>query len=347
MIVTKRAFCKAVLSASAYALAVGANASTYYLTDLGNRYIPSGINAYGEIVGTYKDPANNRAFYYNQGAYTLIPLLPFGVSNDARAINDNGLVAGWTIISNGSITPHATAYNARTGTVTDINGTNIGSFVMGVNQSGVFVGSSWGAAKAFTYPGTSYPSPIAPMGSSFGYAINDAGTFTGAATFGDPTIGPQGPSGWRIPWAPYNSTSVWLNGSGGRVNLGKLNGYGAAGYGINNYGTVAAAALTSTGGTVACYSVNHGPLTLIGNSPSSGVAWAVNDNNEIVGQYNGYAMIFSPGGAPADLNTLLLQPSSAHLDVAYGINANGMIVGQMTVFVNGIYEQHGFVLTPL
>jgi uncharacterized membrane protein len=55
--------------------------------------IPNGINASGQIVGSYWDGSTNHGFLLDQGIYTTIDV-PGAYSTSAYGINDSGQIVG-------------------------------------------------------------------------------------------------------------------------------------------------------------------------------------------------------------------------------------------------------------
>jgi probable HAF family extracellular repeat protein len=87
----------------------------------------------------------------------------------------------------------------------------------------------------------------------------------------------------------------------------------------------------------------HAPGT--GDPESDAEANAINDSGVIVGQGgNGDAFVYSNGQA-TDLNTLIAAGSGFTLNVATGINDNGVIVGTASLAAHP-NETFGFELTP-
>lgn len=146
-----------------------------------------GINGAGTIVGYTGSPTVTTGFAYAQdGAMTLLSK-PTGSSTQANAINDNGLIAGITIKTNGST--RATLWNGGTRTeLSDMAGGVDYSFAAGLNNAGVVVGSSGGAdgghAVYWTADGQMVDLGDLPGGNVAGlaYAINEAGDIVGVGT---------------------------------------------------------------------------------------------------------------------------------------------------------------------
>ncbi len=321
------------------------NAALYTVTDVGAYYIPLAVNLSGNIVGEYEGSSSFFAFYYSGGTISGIPMLSGGLANYATGINDSGMTTGWTVLSPG---PQAVTWNSVTGTLYKIPSPGP-SEGYGINNSGQVAGCCWGPAQSFIWnnPGfTEVLSPLGARGSEYTYATNSLGVTTGQAEFSSTTYGPAGPPMWNSMLDIANWSSLLQGPPPTNTNLGKLGGFGTCGYGINSSGLIVGAALTATAGQLVPFYYNGGILTEIGATTANGVAWGVNNLNQIVGEYNGDAFVCIPGGAPVDLNTLISGSTfGLHFDCANAINNNGVIVGQAHEVSGGVI--HGFVLTPV
>ena len=170
-----------------FAVAAGAEAGYYQITDLGN--LPGGsfseadgVNDNGQVVGlAYDASGSEHAFLYSGGSMLDLGA-PFGATwADAWGIDSSGQVVGYA----GS----GAAFLYSGGSMTNLNVPGVTS-VFGINQNGLVVGTrnTGSSTQAYTYDiGSSTLTTLAAAtGNSAGYAVNDQGTVAGAA--GSPSV---------------------------------------------------------------------------------------------------------------------------------------------------------------
>lgn len=350
-------------------MAIAQLAPAYTVTGLGTlpndtSSIAYGINEAGVVVGSSSDAG---------GSATIA-----GFKWQAGVMTDLGLYAGhsairpWDVNGAGNVTGRATGGpgGSNYGVYHDGNGWQLAGWVggtrgngFGINESNQMVGNmrlpSGDFSRAFVWspgggtvqlptihpddPNNSVPAYGGFEGGSYATGINNTGVVVGSSGISD-THGSDRAFRWTS--------------TGGMVNLGTPASQGLPGLtnftqsyaqNLNDAGLIVGAADRGSGLTRAVYwdvnGVIHDIGTLGGNS---GWAYAVNENNVIVGfSSNGIAnraFGFVPGGSITDLNTLL-DPSAAGWVItrAYDINNSGVIVGE-GVF-NGLTQ--AVVLTPI
>ncbi len=320
----------------------------------------------------------------------LLPINPNTVGGTyARGINDSGLITGYgtTAVAGASTVAnynHVFISKPNTNTLTDIgtlgpatltlaNGvkTANNSIGYGVSNSGYVTGygtnAQNGATTATTFHAFRFNSNtetalsgqddlgvLAGGTSSYGYAVNDAGTVVGRSTLGGTTN--------------YHAFRDTLGGT--MQDLGTLGGNSEA-LAINSAGTIvgdnydysgsigvqqAYRLLSNENGITTADKLFKGVGTAFGSYGSS--ATAINDAGIIVGYINTdatlttyiyHAFVYDPTsntgtgitGQGYDLNNYLNNGAGWLLQYAYGINNSGQITGYGTI--GG--QTHAFLLT--
>ena len=317
----------------------------------------------------------------------LLPYTPGTVAGSyARGINDSGLIVGYgttavpaastkanfnhAFISNGTTFTDIGTLGPSTLTLANGVTTANNSIAYGVSNSGYVAGygtnAQNGAATAVTFHAFRFNSNtetalsgaddlgvLAGGTSSYGYAVNNAGTVVGRTTLGGTT--------------DYHAFRDNLNGT--MQDLGTLKGY-SEGLAINSAGTIVGDSYDGAGSTGAqeAYRLTVGENSIttadklfpgtgahVGTIGSS--ATGINDAGIIVGYFNvdttlsGYtyhAFVYGNQGYDVnnyqkyDLNNYLLNGTGWTLQYAEGINSAGQIAGYGTI--NG--ATHAFLLTP-
>jgi len=344
-------------------------APAYKVTGLGTltgdtSSIGYGINDAGLVVGSSSDAG---------GASTIAGFKwQSGVMTDLGLYSGHTAIRPWDVNAAGNVTGRATAGpgGSNFGVYHDGAGWQLAGFVggnrgngFGINDANEMVGNmrlpSNDFSRAFVWsptggtvqlptihpddPGNSVPAYDGFEGGSYATGINNSGVVVGSSGLSD-THGSD--RGFR--WSE----------SGGMVNLGTPASQGLASLAnftqsyaqnLNDAGLIVGAADRGSGLTRAVYwdanDVIHDIGTLGGNS---GWAYAVNDDNVIVGFSNNgvgnRAFGFVPGGTITDINTLLDASSTGWLITrAYDINNSGVIVGEG--MFNGVSQ--AVILTPV
>jgi len=307
-------------------------AVSYELIDLGPG-IAYAINDSGQVVGQ----SENQAVLFDPTGNGKNVYLGGWIASD---INNSGEIVGCA----GS---HAVLFDLTDKEKNIDLGATGGdwSHAYGINNSGEIVGdiganteisgvynivatlfdSSGGGANINLTP------DIADFGRAYASGINDDGKIVGSK-FDEPTL--------------FDRT-----GGGDNISLGK--GCLGSAFEINNNGKIVGfipwglwdereAVLFDPSG-------NGANITLGTLGGDNSEALSINDLDQIVGwaetaEGKWHAALFDPtgNGVNIDLNNLINEPDWV-LEIAYDINNNGWIIGQM---VNSEDEEHVFLLTP-
>ena len=300
------------------------------------------INASGDVVGYgYGDngPFQSRAFLYSKGTMTTLNPLSGYNNSEAYGINATGDVVGYCYNVDGERT--AFLYRKSTGKMIPLPKVPGYEFsrALGINASGQIVGefsgySPWSEiGGAFLYSGgdTTDLDTIPPdlANNSFGdffiaYGINDSEQVVGEGCTEDG----QGAvlyDGGDITLVCESATAYGIN-AGGQV-VGQ--GYPSSSFGSAHAFLYTGGDKPSDLGTM----VNE-----FNNIDNISAATGINDKGEVVGWYgpNGpgtlgnHAFVYS-GGQVSNLP----MPTGGFEAEAYGINANGWVVGA-ACYANGV-----------
>ncbi len=308
----------------------------------GKTYVtPKAINESGKVVGfaysSSESENTTQAASWDGGAITLLNPLPGDSGAQALAVSNAGVVYGSSISNLG--VKRAVRWQGSVNAM-DLS-TFVGGFVareaVGVDELG----------RSFLYyasgtPDRRYNDPgLTPLGTNqrIAAASNTGLNATGIDYLFD------GINAWRA--------LRWLNGTG--TQLPPLAGFLSSwGLGINRSGTVAGHSNPIAGGwspTTSRPTVWLAGSTtatdLGGFGATGGLAYAVNNQNEVVGAatdpiQGGLAFLWRGGGSLLDLNKLALVPNGI-LRTARAINNRGQIVGTGFTGSNQIL----FFLDPL
>ena len=251
---------------------------------------------------------------------TRIPTLG-GSQNTALAIDNNGTVAGDSLLSDG-VTTHAMTY--LNGTVVDIGaltgGTN--SYANGSNVYGNVVGNSDTVGITLPNAFESTYAVLSNLGTlggttSYAFGVNVSGTVVGEAAN---SLG------------NYRAFSYSL---GTLTDLGTLGGVASVAYAINTAGTIVGNANVTGDASHHAFSYLNGKMTDLGILAGglNSTAFAINDSGTIVGGASTssgavHAFSLASGGTMTDLGTIGGATGNSS---AKGINSSGVIVGYSVV----------------
>ena len=336
-------------------------AQTYTVTDLGTLRTNNGgtsaaraISAGGVIVGFATNNSGVLHAFSRSESGVMTDLGSFNSAafgSRANAINDADQVAGTSLTQPGGF---ASAFRGMAGgdlgqNLPELDGGG-DSAGMAINAGGLVVGWSnrqigCGGAFCISNPGQAVRwnglnvIEVPMLGSVGGLAtgINNDGFICGSSSLGTS----PGPHAFRVP--PGGSSAD---------DLGTLGGTRSEAAAINNAAVVVGNADLASGVPHAARwlagSTTAEDLGTLASRPSS-TATAVSPTGLIVGFASNEnttlprAVLFRPGTAPLDLNTMIPADSGWTLQAAYGVNDAGQVVGEGQL--NGMAR--AFLLTPV
>lgn len=318
---------------------VGAQAQTRYaVTDvgtLGGSYSSAhAISTNGLVTGIATDGGGvNQVFIYALGRMQSLGNQG-GTMAVGNGVNDSGEVAAF---ASEPVSNHALRYHSgRLQDIGDLGGGIATAYA--INAQGNVVGSSRtadGRDAPFLYH-NGVMTDLGTLGSyvsgqwNAALGVNDHRVITGTA--------------WDAS-GKYQGF-VWRRGV--MRSLGTLGGTWSEGSAINNNNQITGLAYLQ-GDTVAhAFLWQKNNMTDLGALPGGQFSWGfgINDDGVVVGlsvdANNADRAVIVENGAMSDLNALIPQGSGWQLEIAYGINQAGQVVGEG--MIGG--QRHGFVLTP-
>ena len=282
-----------------------------------------GLNASGDVTGSYMVGGSNHAFVWHDAdgdwevdAGEMQDLGTLGGGRSVgRAINDAGQVTGWADLQ--------TLGNYRAFVWTDTDGDWQGDPGEMVNLGTLGITS-----------GTH----------SVGYDINNAGQVTGISYL-------DAAFTKRRSFRYTDLDSDGVADPGEMRNMGTLGGQVSQGFGINTAGNVVGLS-TQVSGTQQTFRwidgdadniVDPGEMVALVSPSTPSTGYEINDSGEIAGYFESggvsHAYYYDPNVGMTDLHGLLGAAESW----AYGVNDDGMVSG--TYLTSG-GDQHAFVYDP-
>lgn len=289
------------------------------------------VSSTGQAAG--QSGAQNKATLWSTGSTsgTALPnLAGWGVSS-ATGFGPSGQVVGWARVGANN---HAVVFDGST--ATDLGtGPGFDSDARAMNSSGTIVGNvtlpSPGTARAALYSNGAWSllSLSGNDGGSSGLGINDSGLVIGSHNSGGVSK--------AVKWA--SGAMSFLTSPAG-TTWSQARALNNAGLIVGQFRANAAAELT--------------PITWSGSTSQAlgllpgltrGVALGVNDTGTVVGSLSGSTdtAVAWNGSQAVDLNTRVVDLQGMHLNLAWAINPNGVIVGEGNVG----QTTRAFRLTPV
>lgn len=334
------------LAALGFALALpaqGLAASTHYsVTDLGtlggDYSSARAINANGVVTGISSDAGgNSKVFMYALGHMTSPGPLS-GSSAVASGINASSDLAGYAA---GGAPYRAFRYrNGRLKDIGDLGGGTATAYA--INSLGNVVGSSR-TGDSRDEPFLLRGGKLVDLGTLGGH---DVGQWNAALGIND-SLQVTGTS-----WDASGNYRAFLWQNGRMSSIGTLGGSWSEGDAINAGGAITGIAYLPGDLEAHAFLWKDGTMQDLGTLlKSDGFSWgfAINSSGTVVGlsqrdldgTYVDYAFV-NEAGKMKNLNLVIPEDSGWVLNVAYGINDSGQIVGEGTI--GG--KTHAFLLTP-
>jgi probable HAF family extracellular repeat protein len=314
-------------------LAVGQN--RYQITRIpvasGANSAALGINNNGDVVGYSFQGDDYQAFLYSASDQSMTDIGSLGGKlNAACAINDAGQVTGYSQDGNGNLlafiysrsSPIASLGTLENGSTSEAFGINKDGAVVGDSQSGnqshrpVLFRN--GSVQDLGLAGSNEEDALETA-----YAINDSGQIVGRHSVGS------------------NTFHAFLHSGGNSTDFGTLGGTNGEALAINKNGQIVGDSDTSNGTPHAF--LFAGSMKDLGTLPgydNASYARGINNSGDIVGESDSAdqkrAFLYSKGHL-VELDKVASNLSEAgfnSLDVAYGINDRGLIVGYGTTSDN-------------
>jgi probable HAF family extracellular repeat protein len=286
-----------------------------------------GLNNRGDVVGYSFQGDNYQAFLFSSADKSMTDVGSLGGKlNAACAINDAGQVTGYSQDGNGNLLAFIFSRNAPIASLGTLDGAAT-SEAFGIDNSGAVAGDSQsgnqnhrpvlfsnGSVQDLGLGAANEPDALETA-----YAINDSGQIVGRHSAGN------------------NSFHAFLFGNGNTTDFGTLGGANGEALAINKNGQVVGDSDTANG-TVHAFVFDRS-LKDLGTLPgfdNASYARGINNSGDIVGESDSAdqkrAFLYTKGHL-TELDRLaenLNESGFASLDVAYGINDKGWIVGYGT-----------------
>ncbi|HXM27968.1 MAG TPA: DUF6600 domain-containing protein, partial [Chthoniobacterales bacterium] len=290
-----------------------------------------GLNDTGEVVGYTLQGDDYQAFLFSYADKSMTEIGSFGGKlNAACAINSAGQVTGYSQDENGNLLAFVFSRNAPIASLGTLNGGST-SEAFGINNRGEVVGDSQSGNqnhRPVLFSNNSVQDlglgeSSEPDALETAYAINNSGQIVGRHSAGN------------------NGFHAFLYSNGNTADFSTLGGANGEALAINKNGHVVGDSDTADGATHAF--LFDGSLKDLGTLPgykSASYARGINNSGDIVGDSDSAdqkrAFVYSKGHL-VQLDTRaqnLNEAGFASLDVAYGINDKGWIVGYGTTSDN-------------
>jgi probable HAF family extracellular repeat protein len=300
-------------------------------TPSGTNGVALGLNNRGEVVGYSFQGDDYQAFRYSYPNKSMTDVGSLGGKlNAACAINDASQVTGYSQDGNGNLLAFIFSPNAQIASLGTLDGAST-SEAFGINNSGAVVGDSQSGNQNHR-PVLFSNGSVQDLGLGASneadaletaYAINDSGQIVGRHSAGN------------------NAFHAFLYSNGNTTDFGTLGGANGEALAINKNGQVVGDSDTANGPAHAF--LFNGSLKDLGTLPdfnTASFARGINNSGDVVGESDSAdqkrAFLYTKGHM-LELDRLaenLKESGFVSLDVAYGINDKGWIVGYGTTSDN-------------
>lgn len=325
-----------VMWAIAYFASAAIAQTRYQITRIpvasGANSVALGLNDKGEVVGYSFQGDDYHAFLFSYADKSMTEIGSLGGKlNAACAINSAGQVTGYSQDANGNLLAFLFSRNAPIASLGTLEGGST-SEAFGINNSGAVVGDSQSggqnhrpvlfsnhSVQDLGLGGSNEPDALETA-----YAINDAGQIVGRH------------------YAGNNAFHAFLFANGNTTDFGTLGGANGEALAINKKGQVVGDSEIADGSAHA-FVMSRSRLKDLGTLPgydNASYARGINNSGDIVGESDSAdqkrAFLYTRGRL-VELDKLAVNLSEAgfnSLDVAYGINDRGWIVGYGTTSDN-------------
>jgi probable HAF family extracellular repeat protein len=290
-----------------------------------------GLNDKGEVVGYSFQGDDYQAFLFSYADKSMTEIGSLGGKlNAACAINSAGQVTGYSQDENGNLLAFVFSRNAPIASLGTLDDGST-SEAFGINNRGEVVGDSQSGNQSHrpvlfsnnSVQDLGLGESSEPDALETAYAINDSGQIVGRHSAGN------------------NGFHAFLYSNGNTTDFSTLGGANGEALAINKNGHVVGDSDTADG--VAHAFLFDGSLKDLGTLPgyeNASYARGINNSDEIVGESDSAdqkrAFVYSKGHL-VQLDALaqnLNEAGFASLDVAYGINDKGWVVGYGTTSDN-------------
>jgi probable HAF family extracellular repeat protein len=292
-----------------------------------------GLNNKGEVVGYSFQGDDYQAFLYSFSDKSMTDVGSLGGKlNAACAINDAGQVTGYSQDANGNLLAFIFSRNAPIASLGALNGGST-SEAFGINGHGAVVGDSQSGNQNHR-PALFSNSSVQDLGLGASndadaletaYAINDSGQIVGRHGAGNNVF----------------HAFLFAGSSGSTTDFGTLGGANGEALAINKNGQVVGDSDTANGPIHAfLFDGSLKDLGTLSGFDNASYARGINNSGEVVGESDSAdqkrAFLYTKGQL-VELDRLaenLKEAGFVSLDVAYGINDKGWIVGYGTTSDN-------------
>ncbi|MGH7678563.1 MAG: hypothetical protein ACRENU_08870 [Gemmatimonadaceae bacterium] len=277
-------------------------------THNGRNVIPLDVNDAGVIVGMLRlSGSPDQAFRWENGTFTVLG--PTTVATVAKAISENGVVAGFSGF---------TGVRWDGTSMTPLPSSSNGSQASGINEAGIIVGADFLSASRWN--GTRLDLPKPSGSTAVGFDVNNLGLVAGRITATAP------PFGRPFIWQNTTGTVVILPPTGYSLT----NAHAFQGRVINDAGNFIGS--LQNGGTIRGFRHRAGTFEFLPSlSAARTFGIGIGEGGDVVGASEVapdslHAVVWSSTNQIRDLGMV----TGANTSTANGVNRNGWVVGTST-----------------